>query len=114
MNKTARSAPSRSGRADDGPITMRAARPDDERALVRLAQLDTQLPLEGPVLMAEVSGELRAARSLKTGKTIADPFHRTEHLRGLLAARADQLQPAPERRRRIPIRLPRPARAEAR
>jgi hypothetical protein len=96
----------------NNPITLRAAQAADERALERLAQLDSSRPLEGPMLLAEVSGELRAARSLKTGETIADPFHHTEHMRGLLAARAAQLIPASGRRQRFSIRLPRLARAE--
>lgn len=114
MNGTARVTPSTAANGDDGTIAMRTAGPDDEEALERLAQLDTHPTLTGPVLMAEVSGQLRAARSLRTGVTIADPFHHTEHLRGLLATRAAQISGAAERRRRFSIRLPRLARAGAR
>jgi hypothetical protein len=102
-------------RHDDGPIVMRTAGPGDEGPLERLAQLDSHSPLEGPVLMAEVAGQLRAARSLRSGETIADPFNHTAHLRGLLATRSAQISPARERRRRFAIRFLRLyARAEAR
>ena len=100
---------------DFGPIVMRMARPGDTRALEQLAQLDSHVPLEGPVLIAEAAGEPRAARSLRTAETIADPFHHTGHLRDLLAARAAQIAPATRRSRAFapgPARLY--ARAEAR
>ena len=115
MSATTQVTPIRPSRQDHGPIVMRSARPDDEGPLERLAQLDSSLPLEDPVLIAEVSGQLRAARSLRTGETIADPFNHTEYLRGLLAARAAHISPARERRSRFAIRFPRLyARAEAR
>lgn len=113
ITETAASSPA-SGH-DRGSILIRTTRADDEEALLRLAQLDSHPPLDGTVLVAEVSGALRAARSLRTGETIADPFEHTEHLRGLLAARATSISPAPGPRRRVAVRLPRLyARAEAR
>lgn len=75
-------------------VTIRHAFPDDALALVRLASLDSaELPSE-PMLVAEVNGELRAAISLRDGAAIADPFHRTQALVELLAARAAQLAAA--------------------
>jgi hypothetical protein len=75
---------------EEDTLVIRRARPADSKPLERLAQLDSSLPLDGPLLLAEVAGEIRAARSLATGETIADPFQRTYHLRALLSARAEQ------------------------
>ena len=57
------------------PITVRPAYADDERALARLAALDSAPVPPAPLLVAEVEGELRAALSLWDGTVIADPFH---------------------------------------
>lgn len=70
-------------------VTLRLSRPTDDRALKELAQLDTAGPPHGPHLIAEVDGVLRAAVSLTDGSVIADPFHRTTTLVGLLHARAN-------------------------
>jgi hypothetical protein len=80
-------------------VTLRFAFPDDERALVRLAALDSAAVPDGPLLLAEVGGELRAAMSLSDGGVIADPFHFTEELIALLQARGAQLARAPSRPR---------------
>jgi hypothetical protein len=115
MNRSERHTTPTAPRYDDGPTAMRKARPDDERALERLAQLDSHPPLEGPVLVAEVAGELRAARSLGTGETIADPLQPTAHLRDLLSTQALQMGPSPRQWGRFAIRWWRLyARAEAR
>lgn len=58
-------------------ITFRPATHRDHGALARLAELDSARPLSGPVLVAESCGELVAAQSLDTGRTIADPFRFT-------------------------------------
>jgi hypothetical protein len=79
-------------RADS--VTIRHAFPDDGLALVRLAALDSAEVPRQPLLVAEVSGELRAAISLHDGAVVADPFHRTQALVELLAARAAQLAEA--------------------
>jgi hypothetical protein len=72
-------------------VTIRAAYPDDEAALRRLAQLDSAgLPAD-PVLVAEEEGEVRAALSLADGAFVADPFHPTEHLAVLLHVHGAQL-----------------------
>jgi hypothetical protein len=72
-------------------VTLRYATPDDGAAIARLAALDSAEPPRGPLLLAEVEGELRAALSLRDGSAIADPFHRTAALLELLRARASQL-----------------------
>jgi hypothetical protein len=82
-------------------IEIRAAQSRDERALTRLAQLDSARVPRGPLLLAFEGGELRAAISLATGGVIADPFAPTARLVGLLRFRA-----APPRRpRRARLRL---------
>ncbi len=73
-------------------ITLRFGFPDDERALAELAALDSSEPPPHPLLVAEVGDELRAALSLRTGASIADPFHPTEPLLELLRARSRQLK----------------------
>jgi hypothetical protein len=101
-------------------VTLRICRPEDERALRRLAARDSAAPLAGTVLLAEVEGEPRAAIALESRRVIADPFAPTSALVDLLRARAYQLaQPSrpplgPGRVRRL-LRawLPRPARETA-
>jgi hypothetical protein len=82
-------------------LTIRMAYPDDRSALVRLATLDSRRLPSGPLLVAEVEGELWAAAPLHGGEVIADPFHPSGPLVALLRARCAQLTaPAPSRRRR--------------
>jgi hypothetical protein len=79
-------------------VTIRPAFPDDGLALFRLAAIDSsELPPQ-PALVAEVDGELRAALSLRDGRVIADPFHRTQALVDLLRARAAHLTAEDARR----------------
>ena len=75
-------------------VTLRFAFPDDHDAIARLASLDSAVPPPPPVLVAEVSGSLRAALSLADGAVIADPFHPNRALIELLHARARQLSGA--------------------
>ena len=58
------------------PLATSADRPQ----LDLLAALDSARPLDGAVLVAETGGLLRAARSLRDGRTIADPFAPTADL----------------------------------
>ena len=67
---------------------IRLAGDADEPALERLAQLDSARPLEHPVLVAEIRGQVAAAIDLDARRTIADPFLPTERLRAQLQARA--------------------------
>ena len=72
-------------------VVLRRAQESDTRALRRLADLDDTSPLAGDALVAEQDGQLRAAISLHSGRSIADPFHLTTDLVTLLRARADLL-----------------------
>jgi hypothetical protein len=62
------------------PITIRPAYADDELALIRLAALDSAALPRGPLVVAEVEGELRVAVSTDNLAVIADPFHLTADL----------------------------------
>lgn len=69
-------------------VTIRLAGDADHAAVADLAALDEAYPPRTPVLVAEQDGRLLAARSLRDGATVADPFVRTAHLVRLLAAHA--------------------------
>lgn len=86
-------------------ITIRPGYADDERALARVAALDSATVPPAPVLVAEVDGELRAVLSLRDGSAVADPFHPSAELLALLRAHVELGAAAPRRRR---SRLPRP------
>jgi hypothetical protein len=73
-------------------VTIRVAGAADRDALERLAQLDSREAPTGYVLVAEVSGELRAAVPVTGGEPVADPFHPTAALTSLLRLRARQLR----------------------
>ena len=80
-------------------ITIRPAYADDDSALVRLATLDSAPVPTGPVLLAEVDGELRAALATDSGTVVADPFFRTVDLISLLHKHAAVSHAIPRRRR---------------
>lgn len=67
---------------------IRLAADADAAALERLAQLDSARPVQHPILVAEVRGQVAAALDLDEKRAIADPFQRTEMLRAQLHARA--------------------------
>ena len=69
-------------------VTIRRARPEDAWALAALAAIEDAPPLGGEALVAEVEGELWAARSLADGRTLGDPFRPTVEARALLDLRA--------------------------
>ena len=71
---------------------MRLATEQDTDDLRRLAALDSARPLTGPVLIGEIDGVPAAARSLETGRMIADPFQPTDRLRSYLRVRAAGLE----------------------
>ena len=75
-------------------LTLRTARDTDARALERLAQLDSQRPLAGDVLLAEAAGRPVAALSVTDHRVTADPFVDTTNVVPLLRARAEQVQRA--------------------
>ena len=76
---------------DDHTLTIRRAAPGDATALGRLAVLDSAQDLRGDVIVAEVAGELWAARSLTDGRVVRDPFRPTSEAATLLALRAAYL-----------------------
>lgn len=78
-------------------ITIRFAYPDDAASLRRLAALDSKALPPGPMLVAEVTGELWAAVSI-TGeaRAIADPFRHTAELVAVLHERAERLTRSPQ------------------
>lgn len=73
-------------------VTVRVARAGDAERVRRLAELDGRRVPNGPMLVAEVRGELLAARSLDGKGSIADPFHPTAHLIELLELRSAHLR----------------------
>ena len=85
-------------------LTIRPSGPQDERAIARLAELDGQPMVDGPYLVAEVEGGLRAALPLARGPVVADPFRPTEGLVRLLELRAAQLPISGARRHQGPDR----------
>jgi hypothetical protein len=81
-------------------IAIRLATGADTAALTRLAALDSApLPL-GQMLVADLDGEIVAARPLAGGRPMADPFRPSLHALELLELRARQLPPTSDRRRR--------------
>ena len=84
---------------------IRIATAEDEPALRRLADIDSQDPLTaGPYLVGEVDGSLQAALSLTDGRVVANPFVPTAQLLAHLRMRADALG-AYERMPSLPARL---------
>jgi hypothetical protein len=81
-------------------LVIRLARPDDEAAIERLAELDSARVPTGDVIVAEVRGTVWAALSLADFHAVADPFRPTGELVFLLAERGRQLVRHEERRRR--------------
>jgi hypothetical protein len=73
-------------------VTIRAAGSEDVEALNRLAQRDSRAVPEGELLIAVVGTEARAAVSLASGETVADPFHRTDELVDMLTQHASELR----------------------
>jgi len=88
-------------------VRIRLAYPDDLTVLKRLATLDSQQPLEGAVLIAEIDGVAVAALSVGSGRVVADPFAYTPHVVDLLRVRASRATPPSRGRRRL--RRARPA-----
>jgi hypothetical protein len=71
---------------------LRLATEADAEALRRLAELDSQAPLQGSILIGELHGEPVAALSLTDDRAIADPFRPTAHLVELLELRSTHLR----------------------
>jgi hypothetical protein len=88
-----------------GVVIRESARSDAER-LRRLAQLDSARLHQGPMVVAEVDGDLRAAVAIDNGSVIADPFHRTADLVALAEMHASQRRKALRRPLRVVARTP--------
>jgi hypothetical protein len=84
---------------DLNAVTMREARPADDDALSRLAELDSARVPTGRVLIGELDGDLVAALPIAGGPAIADPFRPTSALVSLLGLRAAQLRGLEDRRK---------------
>ena len=86
-------------------VALRVAESDEAAAVRRLAALDDQPALEGPVLMALLDGEVEAAISLRDRRVIANPFLVTRDLVQLLRVRAEHIAgPGPRRGRHTLLR----------
>jgi hypothetical protein len=81
-------------------VLMRRATTEDSARIRTLALLDTQRVPAGPLLVAEIGGEIVAARSLTTGGVIADPFRLTSDIVAMLSLRAGQVSELGARRER--------------
>ena len=98
--------------------TIRPATAADDRALARLAALDSRRPLSGEILVAEKDGSIAAALSVTDGRVAADPFRPTADALDLLHARSaslDSVTRTPQLRDRVraAMRVARARRAEA-
>jgi hypothetical protein len=85
-------------------LVLRPATSADADDLERLAALDSASPLAGDVLVAYAGGELRAALSVDSGRSVSDPFWPSADLVALLHAAAGERP-----RRRFRRRVARPA-----
>lgn len=83
-----------------GDVAIRNAEIADLPALLRLADLDSRRLPDGRLLLAEVDGQIVAARSSASGAVVADPFVPTAELQELLALRAAQVESSAGRRAR--------------
>ena len=75
----------------EAEITLRLANVGDEHAVERLAALYDRAVPEGPLLLAEVDGELLAALTLAGDRELMDPYLPTGALIELLALRVKHL-----------------------
>jgi len=89
-------------------LVLRPATSADTADLERLAALDSARPLDGEVMLAHVDGDVRAAFSVDTGRSVADPFYPSLELVPLLRAAAGE-RPARRRSWRRSARATRPA-----
>jgi hypothetical protein len=77
-------------------VLMRRATAADSARIRTLARLDDKRQPEGPFLVAEVTGEIVAAKSLSSGTIVADPFRPTSDAVAMLRLRAAQVRDADE------------------
>jgi hypothetical protein len=76
-------------------VTIRRTTPVDRKALERLADLEGRTAPAGAALVAEIDDRILAARWIREGVTLADPFRPTAELVSLLQTRARQLGARP-------------------
>jgi hypothetical protein len=89
----------------EAAVLMRRATAEDTGRIRTLALLDDKRMPAGPFLVAEIGGEMVAARSLATGAVVADPFRLTSDIVAMLRLRASQVsQPGARRLRRHAFR----------
>ena len=88
-------------------IIIRAATHGDGPALARLAALDSAPVPFGPVMIAELDGEPRAALSVANDRVIGDPFVRTAELAELLRVHARAIAEREQRHERVHRAFPR-------
>ena len=96
---------------------IRAGTDEDAVALAFIADLDSQRPLEGRVLVGLIDGRPAAAISLEDGRAVADPFRSTAHLVAHLRVRSGAVTAAermPSVRERMLAALSPAARSAAR
>ena len=74
-----------------GELLIRVAGPDDRAALDALAAVDSRARLRGDALIAELDGVVVAARSLRDGRLVANPWRRTEVIGDQLRLRASSI-----------------------
>jgi hypothetical protein len=79
-------------------IAIRFGHEKDAPALQRLAALEDRRLPAGPLVVAEVDGELVAALSVEDGEAVADPFRHTAQVVSLLRLRVEQLSQTARRR----------------
>jgi hypothetical protein len=72
-------------------VTLRLATREDDEAVSRLAALYDRPRPSGPLLLAEVDGELQAALTLTGTQELLEPFRPSAGLVELLALRAQHL-----------------------
>jgi hypothetical protein len=75
---------------------VRLATEEDARALSKLAQLDSQRPLGGQILIGELDGHAAAAISLADNRVVSDPFKATAQIAQMLRMRAAGLHAVAE------------------
>ena len=81
-------------------VLMRRATAEDTARIQTLARLDDKRMPAGPYLVAELGGEIVAARSLASGTVVADPFRLTSDIVAMLRLRASQVSELGSRRTR--------------
>ena len=82
-------------------VLMRRATGSDTACIQLLARLDDRRMPAGPFLVAEMGGEIVAARSLSTGASVADPFRLTADAVAMLDLRAAQIGAQPAQLHRL-------------